>query len=111
MSLPDVQKVTLIAERACEAVVARPEDPDAWERLLEALAPMESETSINHTPPYFRGLFRQACFVGGFVRSRIEDARSQTSKARAALAVGNAAEDLRRILSELNSYSPSRENP
>lgn len=110
MSLAEVQKATSITVKACEAVIARPQDPDAWERLLEALAPMESETSIDDAPLYFRGLFRQACFVSTFVRSRIEDGRQHKPTARAASAIGSAAEDLHRILSEMNSYPPSREN-
>lgn len=110
MSLSEVQKATSITVKACEAVIARPADPDAWAGLLNALAPMEAETSIDDASLYFRGLFRQACFVSTFVRSRIEDGRQHKPTARAAAGIGSAAEDLRRILAELNSYPPSREN-
>jgi hypothetical protein len=104
MDLSNLELIARAAEKACVAVINRPEDIHAREELFNALAAVVDpafEGDDDTASPYQNDLLSKARVWADIVRSRIESVRATKGGDPSAPTVHYPARDLLQFLSEL----------
>jgi hypothetical protein len=100
----EIDRLLAEVDRACAAVIANPGDRDARAALAALLMPMadpDFADGAGHGSLRY-GLLRQAAGIATVVRHRIEEAnRGRYGDSFAAMHIGSAARDFKRVIEEI----------